>query len=243
MRLRGGSNRSRGVRGGGEGGRNIHNHNGIVPRIFDEPLEGEDVAGSIGVAGNVDGICARPDRRQRRIEPLQGVRGKAGERPAEIHEPIDGEHADATTIRENRQTLAQKRPHPPERLGCSEQLVEIEHPQQAGAPERRVVDRIRTGERAGMRLRCLGALGMAAGLDHHDRFDPSGGARRRHEFAGVVDGLDVQKDRPRHAVEREEIEQVGEVDVDLVSKRDDRREADTVRRRPFDQARSDRAGL
>ena len=130
-------------------------------------LERDGVAGSVGVAGDVDGIGARPDRRQRRIEPRHRVRGNAGERPAEIHEPIDGEHADATTIGENRQTLARKRPHPPERLGCGEQLVEIEHPQQAGAAERRVVDRVRTGERAGMRLRRLGALRMAAGLDHH----------------------------------------------------------------------------
>jgi hypothetical protein len=47
---------------------------------------------------------------------------------------------------------------------------------------------------------------MAAGLDHHHGLDASGGARRRHEFAHVVDRLDVKQNRPGCAVEREEIE-------------------------------------
>jgi hypothetical protein len=61
---------------------------------------------------------------------------------------------------------------------------------------------------------------MAAGLDHHHGLDASGSARRRHEFARVVDRLDVEQNRPGRAIEREEIEQVAEIDVDLVSERD-----------------------
>jgi hypothetical protein len=94
-----------------------------------------------------------------------------------------------------------------------------------------------------VRLRRLGSLRMAAGLDHHHGLDASGGARRRHEFARVVDRLDVKQNRPGRAVEREEIEQVAEIDVDLVSERDGRREADVVRCRPLDKARRYGAGL
>ena len=212
-------------------------------RIFEQRLERGDVARGIGVAGDVDGVRARPDRRQRRIELLHGLRRNAGESAAKIDEPIHGQHADPAAVGEDRQPLARKRPHPPERLGRGKQLVEIEHPQQAGAAKRGVVDRIGTGERAGMRLRRLGALRMAAGLDHHHRLDPSGGARRRHELARVVDRFDVKKNRAGRAIEREEVEQVAEIDVDLVSERHDCRKTDAMRRRPFDQACGDGAGL
>ena len=69
--------------------------------------------------------------------------------------------------------LPEERPHPPECLGRGEQFVEVEHPQQAGATERRVIDRIRAGERAGVGLRGLRTLRMAARLDHDDRLDPA----------------------------------------------------------------------
>ena len=94
-----------------------------------------------------------------------------------------------------------------------------------------------------MRLRRLRALRMAPRLDHDDRLDPGGRARGRHEFARIVDRLHVQENRTCRSIEREEVEQVAEIDVDHVSKRDHRREPDTVHRRPFDQARGDGAGL
>src|SRR5262249_57239607 len=84
---------------------------------------------------------------------------------------------------------------------------------------------------------------VVAGLDHHYGLDAGGGARRRHEFARVVDRLDVKENCPGRAIEREEVEQVAEIDVDLVSERDGRRETDVVRCRPLDEARGDGAGL
>src|SRR5262249_1005443 len=116
-------------------------------------------------------------------------------------------------------------------------------PQQAGAAERGVIDRVSTGERPGMRLRRLRPLHMPARLAPDHGLDARGGARRRHEFARVVDRLDVEENCPGRAIEREEIEQVAEIDVDLVPERDGRREADVVRRRPLDEARGDGAGL
>ena len=61
--------------------------------------------------------------------------------------------------------------HPPERLRRGKQLVEIEYAQQAGPAKCGVVDRVGAGERAGVRLRRLGALRMAAGFDDHHRLD------------------------------------------------------------------------
>ena len=49
-------------------------------------------------------------------------------------------------------------------------------PQNAGATERGVVDRVRTGERAGVGRGGFRALRHAAGFHHHDRLDPRGGA-------------------------------------------------------------------
>ena len=68
---------------------------------------------------------------------------------------------------------------PPQGLGAVEQFAEIADPQNAGATERGVVDRIRTGERAGVGRGGFRALRHAAGFHHHDRLDPRGGARLR----------------------------------------------------------------
>ena len=97
----------------------------------------------------------------------------------------------------------------------------IRHPQHAGAAERGIVDRVRAGQRAGMGRGGLGALRHAAGFDDDDRLDPGGGARRRHEFAGVLDRFDIEQDGARLAVEREIIEQIGDIDVELVADRND----------------------
>ena len=243
MRLRDGGDRSGCGRRGSKRSRNIHDQDGIVLGIFDETFERGDIAGGIGVAGDVDRIRARPDRRQRRIELLHGPGRNAGKSAAKIDEAVHGQNSDPSAIREDSQPLAQKWSHPPERLGGGKQFVEVEHSQQPGAAKRRFVDRIGTGERAGVGLRRLGALRMAPGLDHDDRLDPGCRARRRHELARIVDELHVQENRTGRPIEREEVEQVTEIDIDHVSKRDDSRKTDTMHRRPFDQARGDGAGL
>jgi hypothetical protein len=238
MRLDGGD-RFRGSLCRGERGWNVHDQDGVVLRILEQRLECGGVARRIGIAGNVDRIRARPDRRQRRVELVHRFRRNPGESPAEISEAIHGEHADAAAIREYRQPLARKWPHAFKCLGRSEQLVEIENSQETGAAKRSVVDRVSTGKGPGMRLRRFGRLCMAAGLDDHHRFDASGRARRRHEFARVVDRLDVKENRSGRAVEREEIEQIAEIYVDLVAERDGRRKPDSMCCRPLDKARGD----
>ncbi len=130
-----------------------------------------------------------------------------------------------------------------ERLRRGEQLVEIEHAQQAGAAECGVIDRIRAGQRPGMRHRRFGALRMTSAFDDQHRLGARGGARRRHEFARVLDQLDVEQNRPRCPVHGEIIEQVGKIDVDAVADGDHRGEADATHRRPFHETGGDGAGL
>ena len=113
----------------GERGGNIHDKNGVVLRICDEALKRGDVAGRIGVAGDVDRVGMRPDRRQRRIQLQHGFRRNVGERAAEVDEPVDRQDSDPPAVREDRQPLAQERPEPPKCLGGGEQFVEIAHPQ------------------------------------------------------------------------------------------------------------------
>ena len=55
--------------------------------------------------------------------------------------------------------------------------------------------------------------------------------------------FDVEQDRPRGAIEREIIEQVAEIDVELIADRCDGGEADVPLRGPIDHAGRDCAGL
>ena len=87
------------------------------------------------------------------------------------------------------------------------------------------------------------ALRHAARFDDDDRLDPGGGARRRHELAGVLDRLDVEQDGLRLFIQREVIEQIGDIDVELVADRNDAGKADGALRRPIHHARGDGAGL
>ena len=109
--------------------------------------------------------------------------------------------------------------------------------------ERGIIDRVRTGQRAGVGRSRFRALRHAAGFDDHDRLDPGGGARRRHELAGVLDRFDIEQDRACLAVQREIIEQIGDIDVELVADRNDPGKADRALRRPIHHACGNGAGL
>ena len=164
-------------------------------------------------------------------------------RAAEVHQPVDREHPDAAAIGEYRKALAGEGLEVAERLGGGEQFIEILHAQEAGAAESGIIDGIGAGKRAGVSCRGSGSLCVASGFDDDNGLDARRGPRRRHELARIADGLDVQEDRARAAIEGEEIEQVAEIDVDLISKRDDRRESDAPACRPFDESCNDGARL
>ena len=67
------------------------------------------------------------------------VRGNA----AQLDQPVDCEHADAAAIGQDRQPLARRRFDAAQRLGAVEQFAQVRYPQDAGAPESGIVDRVR----------------------------------------------------------------------------------------------------
>ena len=86
-----------------------------------------------------------------------------------------------------------------------------------------------------MGLRRFGALRMPARLDHHDRFGSCRRARRRHELARVFHQFDVEQDGAGVPIEREEVEKIAKVDIDLIAERDHGGKTDGPDRGPFDQ--------
>ena len=154
--------------------------------------------------------------------------------PPQVDQLVNGQHAEAAAVGQDQRGACLKNGFcAPERLGGCEHLVEIGDAQQAGAAKRGLIDGVRAGERAGVRRGGLRTLRMAARLDHHDRL----GARRRprggHELARVVDGFDVEQDGAGRAVDREVVETIAEIDIDVIAERDHGGEAHVALRRPF----------
>ena len=229
------------VRSRGDRGLHIHDQDRVVAGIVKQRLQRHGIARGIGITDDIDGICAGPCRRQRRVESLADVGRDRRRGSSEFDQPVDGEHADAAAIGEDREPLSRRRVEPPQGLGAVEQFAEIADPQNAGATERGVVDRIRTGERAGVGRGGFRALRHAAGFHHHDRLDPRGGAACGHEFARVLDRLDIEQDRPGLAVARVVIEQIGDIDIELIADRQYPGEANPALRGPVHHAGRNRA--
>ena len=229
--------------GGRDRGLHVHDQNGVIGRIGQQDFQSRRVARRIGVADDVDRVGAGPGWRKHGVELGAGRRGNRRRNAAKFGQPIDCQHADATAIGQDRQPLAGWRPDPAEGLGAVEQFAQIGDAKHARAAEGGVINRVGTGERSGMRRRRLRPLRHAAGLDDDHRLDPGRRPRRRHEFAGVLDGLDIEQDRLGLAIEREIIEQIRDIDVELIANRDHTGEAHAALLGPAHHPGDDRAGL
>ena len=227
----------------GDRGLHVHHQHRVVFRIGEQCFQRFGVAVGVGIADQIDRVRSRPGGRQRGIEPLHGRRGNRRRNAAEFDQPIDREHADAAAIGGDRQPLAARRGDAAERFGAIEQFAQVIDPQHAGAPECGVIDRILAGERTGVGGGGASALRHPPGLHHHHRFDARGGARRGHEFARVGDRLDIEQDCLGLIIEREVIEQVGDVDIELLADRHQPGETDRFFHRPIDHTGGDRARL
>ena len=231
------------IAGRSDRGLDIHHQDRVIARVGQQHLERRRIARGVGVADDVDRIRSGPGRRQHRVELLARLGHDRRGNSAQFDKPIDRENADAAAIGQDRQPLSRRLLDTPERLGAVEQFAKIRHPQHSGAAERGVIDRVRAGQRAGMGRGRLRALRHASGFDDDDGLDPCGGARRGHELAGVLDRFDIEQDRPRLAVHREVVKQIGDIDVELVADRNDAGETDRALRRPIHHAGGDRARL
>lgn len=99
-------------------------------------------------------------------------------------------------------------------LDGGKQFVGISHPQHPCSPNGGVIDVVEPVVRL-----------MAAALEHQDGFVAGCGAGGREKMAGVLQLVHVEQDGAGHAVARELIQQLAEVDVAVIAKGDEGREA------------------
>jgi hypothetical protein len=130
-----------------------------------------------------------------------------------------------------------------QQFGAIEQLTEVEDTQEPGSSKRRVVHGIRTCKGACMGRGGFCPLRHAAGFHDDDRLEARSRACGRHEFSCVRDGLYIEEDRTRLVVQREIVQQIGNVDIELVADRNNPRIADRSFGAPIDHGGRDRARL
>ncbi len=212
---------------------------GVVEACLDR---GDETVGS-RVSEHVDGVGVAPVRREHLVEPGHGGFREACEPPAVLDEGVGGHDAQATRVRDDGDVAALGQTLRVENRRGVEQAGHLVHAHDALSAERRLVDLVAAGHRAGMGQRRLGALGVPSRLEHDDRLVASESARRAHEAPGVTDALHVDEDRARVLVFAQEVDEVGEVDVDHAAHRGEHREADVRVDRPVEHAGAQRAAL
>ena len=134
---------------------------------------------------------------------------------------VGSHHARTAPIGQDRQLVGLIGAKARQRLGRQEQLLHRVNAQHAGPGNGCVIHQVRARQRAGMRRRGPLALPRAPGLDHDHRLVARRRARRRHEFARRLDGLDVHQDRTCPGVAGQVVEQVAEVHIGMLSQRHD----------------------
>jgi hypothetical protein len=225
----------------GRGG--VHDQHRVHFRRLEQDLHGVGVALPGSIADDVDRVGARPGRRQHPVQLGHGLVGQRRQGPAQVDQVVDRHHPDAAAVGQDGQPLAVQAALVGDGLHRLEQLLQVVHPQDAGAAEGGVVDVVGPGQGAGVGGGGLGALGHAAGLDGQHRLVAGGGAGRRDELAGVADGLDVEQDGADVRMGAQIVDGVAEVDVEVVAQGDEMREADAARRGPVQHRRAQGAGL
>ncbi len=223
--------------------RTVHHQDRVLLRVGLERAQRRRIAGAVGVAQDVDRDPVRPGRWQDAVELGADVRRQLGQPPAQRLQRVCGQHARAAAIGQDGQAVAPNGQPAGQRLRRLEQLVQAFDAQHAGAPESRIVDRVGSGQSAGVRQRGLRAGGAAAGLDDDHRLGARGDAGGAHELARLGDRFDIQQDRARRGIQRQPVQHVAEVDIGHVAQRGDVGEAQVAPDRPVEHRRHQGAGL
>ena len=145
---------------------------------------------------------------------------------------IAGQQRQTVAVAEDGQPVAVDRLGRSQSFGGAEQLFDVVHPQDAGALEHRIVDRIL--DRASPEI---------ARLEHDHRLDPGGGASGGHEFAAVAGILHVHQDGAGIAIPQQIINQIAQIHIPAHPHRDHVREPDVAAGSPVNHAAGDRRGL
>ena len=131
-----------------------------------------------------------------------------------------------------------------ERRGDVEQVGEGLRPDDTDLLEERVVHPVGTGQRAGVRHRRLGARLGATDLERHDRLAVARRLQRRGAKLGrIAHRLDVERDDLGRVVVGEVVDEIRQLEVDLVARRDELRQSDPARRGTRQERAEDAAAL
>ncbi len=180
----------------------------------------------------------------RTLSRLSDVLRNSGEFSAEIDQPIHRQNTNSAAVGDDCQAMAMRMiADAAQRFGSQRTIREIEHPQDAGrgGTRRRRRHPIRPARRYGSQP--LARLAQW----RPDLMTTTGftraSARRGHEFANVADRFDIKQDRPCLAIQREIIQQITEIDIELVADGDNSGKAHRALRRPIDHPGGNGAGL
>ncbi len=231
------------IRARGERGRTIHDQDRVEVVACLHDVQRRGVTRAVGVANDVDGVGSRPRFRQTGVECRKRLRGHRSEPSAEIDQTIDSQHAKAAAIGEDPDALALQSGAARERFRGGEQFLQIQHSQQSRTTEGGVIDGIGPCERAGMRQGGSGGCAMTAGLDNDDWLCPRCSAGRGKELTSVGYRFDVEEDCVGPIIEREMIQAIAKIHIDLVADRDNAGKANLSMIGPFDQRGDDCARL
>ncbi len=224
-------------------GRRVHEQDRASVLVLEQCGQRRDIPRDGRVAEDVDRVAVRPVGGQQRVEPFARRRCEFRHRHSVVRACIRSEHAGAAAVRDHRQPLRRAVGQAAQRLGREEQVVHRIDAQHADAPRCGIEHEVRARERAGVRRGRAAACLAAPGLDDDDRLLGCGFARGGQELRAVLHRFEVEQDRLRRFVAREEGQQVGAVDLQLVAERHEVREAEPARVRPVEHRGHQRAGL
>ena len=171
-----------------------------------------------------------------------GLRGYRREPSAEVDQAVDGQHADASAVGQDSDALPLQSVPP---ASVSAAANNSSKSVTRGSPARRKAAhrQRRIPPKHPVRQGGARSLAVTSRLDDDNGFHARGGASRREKLTSVGNRFDVKKDRIGSTIEREVIDAIAEIDVDLVAERNDAGEADLIVVGPFNERRDDRARL
>ena len=197
----------------------------------------------VGVAEDVDGVAHARRRRELLPEVLGDVGMQRGDFHAARLHGVGGHDPGAAGVGDDGHAVALGQGLHGQRGGEVEQRLEGVGPDDAGPLERRPVGDVRAGQRAGVRGGGLRAGRRGPRLEDHHRLDGRHRFRGPDELVAGADALQVAHDHLGPLVVGERGEEVGLVEVGLVTDADQGRQAHLARRRPVEDGRAESARL
>ena len=219
----------------GHGGRIAHGQwrddgeESVDTGVLEARSDGVTVRVGAGVFHQIDGVVARPVRRQLAVQFCDGPGRQRADGEPHVGRAVHGHHAGPAPVGDDGKPSADRTVARRQVFCGGEELQEARDAHGAAAAKHRV-------ERLVGACKCVRVsrgrfrTGRApAALQHDHGLDPCGGPQGTREAARVLHAFHVHHDAFGLGVEREEIQRLGKPHVQLIAERHDAREADAVR--------------